>query len=186
VDTGPSLVTFPGVWWELLRRWDTPGDSAASAGEIAGLRLWRLPEVETYYCRGEVSSLPVEKGHPWHEAWERFVEIHGGLGPEVTRLLTADPLDRRTLPTLRRLLRIYGAKLTTRSYLDSLRWLPEGLKEAIAIHTLNAGVGPARTLALYASMPAIMATEGGFSCRRAAFTRWCSPWRGWRATPGWS
>ncbi len=161
VDTGPSLFTFPGVWKELLWRWDAMGDGGSgSAREIAGLRLKRLPEVGRYYYRGEVSSLPVEKGHPWREAWERFVEIHGGLGPEVTRLLTADPLDRETLPALRRLLRVYGAKLTTRSYLDGLRWLPEGLREVIAIHTLNAGVAPARTPALYASMPAIMARDG--------------------------
>jgi phytoene dehydrogenase-like protein len=88
------------------------------------------------------------------------VEIHGGLGPEVTRLLTVDPLDRRTLPALGRLLRVYGPKLTTRSYLDSISWLPEGLREIIAIHTLNAGVSPYRTPALYASMPAIMAADG--------------------------
>jgi phytoene desaturase len=159
IDTGPSLFTFPGVWQELLRRLDVMGNGEP-AEEVAGLRLKKLPEVGTYYYRGEVSSLPVEKGHPWFRAWERFAGIHGGLGPEVTRLLTADPLDRRTLPSLRRLLRIYGAKLTTRSYLDGLKWLPEGLRELIAIHTLNAGVGPARTPALYASMPAIMAEEG--------------------------
>ena len=122
----------------------------------------RLPEVGRYYYRGETTSLPVEEGHPWRAAWERFAGIHGGLGPEVTRLLTADPADRRTLPALGRLLRIYGAKLTTRSYLDSLQWLPEGLREIIAIHTLNAGVAPTRTPALYASMPAIMAVDGVF------------------------
>lgn len=159
IDTGPSLVTFPGAWEELLQRWDAMGDGA-SAAEIAQLRLDRLPEVGRYYYQGEVSSLPVEKGHPWREAWERFARIHGSLGPEVTQLLTADPLDRGTLPALLRLLRIYGAKLTTRSYLDGLRWLPEGLREVIAIHTLNAGVAPTRTPALYASMPAIMASEG--------------------------
>ena len=165
VDTGPSLVTFPGVWEELLRRWDASENVAAGdepAEKVAGLRLRRMDEVGTYYYRGEVSSLPVKKGHPWHAAWERFVEIHGGLGPKVTQLLTSDPLDRRTLPALRRLLGIYGAKLTTRGYLNGLRWLPEGLREVIAIHTLNAGVGPARTPALYASMPAIMATDGVF------------------------
>ena len=161
MDTGPSLLTFPSVWEELLRRWDTveePGEAA----EIAGLRLKRLPEVGRYYYRDETTSLPVETGHPWHAAWERFAGIHGGLGPEVTRLLTADPADRRTLPALARLLRVYGAKLTTRSYLDGLPWLPAGLKEIIAIHTLNAGVAPTRTPALYASMPAIMAVDGVF------------------------
>ena len=66
------------------------------------------------------------------------------------------------LPALARLLRIYGVKLTTRSYLDGLHWLPERLREIIAIHTLNAGVAPTRTPALYASMPAIMAVDGVF------------------------
>jgi phytoene dehydrogenase-like protein len=160
MDTGPSLLTFPGVWEEFLRRWDAADGKPGEAAEIADLRLKRLPEVGRYYYRGETTSLPVEEGHPWRAAWERFAGTHGELGPEVTRLLTADPADRRTLPALGRLLRIYGAKLTTRSYLDSLRWLPERLREIIAIHTLNAGVAPTRTPALYASMPAIMATDG--------------------------
>jgi phytoene desaturase len=162
MDTGPSLLTFPGVWEEFLRRWDAADGQPGEAAEIAGLRLKRLPEVGRYYYHGEMTLLPVEEDHPWRAAWERFAGIHGGLGPEVTRLLTADPADRRTLPALGRLLRTYGAKLTTRSYLDSLRWLPEGLREIIAIHTLNAGVAPTQTPALYASMPAIMAVDGVF------------------------
>jgi phytoene desaturase len=162
MDTGPSLLTFPGVWEEFLRRWDAAEQEPGEAVEVAGLRLKRLPEVGRYYYRGETTSLPVEGGHPWRAAWERFAGIHGGLGPEITRLLTADPADRRTLPTLARLLRVYGAKLTTRSYLDGLQWLPEELREIIAIHTLNAGVAPTRTPALYASMPAIMAVDGVF------------------------
>ena len=162
MDTGPSLLTFPGVWEEFLLRWDAADGQPGEAAEVARLRLKRLPEVGRYYYRGETTSLPVEEGHPWRAAWERFAGIHGGLEPEVTRLLTADPADRRTLPALARLLRIYGVKLTTRSYLDGLHWLPEGLKEIIAIHTLNAGVAPSRTPALYASMPAIMAVDGVF------------------------
>ncbi|MDP8938931.1 MAG: FAD-dependent oxidoreductase [Actinomycetota bacterium] len=159
IDTGPSLFTFPGVWEEFLKRWDTLGDGKPAA-EVANLELRRMPEVGTYHYRGETVSLPVPEGHPWYGAWERFAEVHGGLGPEITRLLTADPLDRRTLPALGRLLRIYGPRLTTRGYLDGLSWLPDGLREILAIHTLNAGVSPSRTPALYASMPAIMAAEG--------------------------
>ncbi len=162
MDTGPSLLTFPDVWEEFLQRWDNAGRQPGEAAEVAGLRLKRLPEVGRYYYRGERTSLPVEESHPWRPAWERFAGIHGGLGPEITRLLTADPADRRTLPALGRLLRVYGTKLTTRSYLEGLSWLPEGLREIIAIHTLNAGVAPTRTPALYASMPAIMAVDGVF------------------------
>ncbi|CAA9446353.1 MAG: Phytoene dehydrogenase [uncultured Rubrobacteraceae bacterium] len=162
VDTGPSLVTFPGVWDELLRRLDAPA-GPGEAAEVAALGLRRMPEVGRYHYRGEAVSLPVEEGHPWKEAWERFARIHGGFGPQVTRLLTADPTDRRTLPALGGLLRAYGARLTTRSYLDGLPWLPDGLREVIAIHTLNAGVSPDRTPALYASMPAVMARDGVFA-----------------------
>ena len=157
IDTGPSLFTFPGVWDELLRRLDALDTAPPSAAAIASLRLLRLPEVGRYHHQGNVTSLPVPTGHPWHEAWVRFTNVHGGLGPQVTTLLTADPLDRRTLPSL---LSTYGTKLTTKSYLDSLRWLPDGLRDVLAIHTLNAGVAPHRTAALYASMPAIMATDG--------------------------
>jgi phytoene dehydrogenase-like protein len=78
----------------------------------------------------------------------------------MARLLTTDPLDRRILPALRGLLGVYGTKLTTKSYLNTLQWLPDGLREVIAIHTLNAGVSPARTPPLFASMPAVMASEG--------------------------
>lgn len=160
VDTGPAIVTFPGVWDEYLRRWDELAGRDGEAPEIAGLGLKRLPEVGTYYQGEDVCSLPVPEGHPWRDAWERFVGVHGELGPEITRLLTMDWHEPALRPALVRLLRLYGTRLTTRSYLDSLGWLPEGLREILAIHTLNAGVGPARTPALYASMPAVMATEG--------------------------
>jgi phytoene desaturase len=161
VDTGPAIVTFPGVWGELLKRWDALGEGYdGTAREISDLELKRLPEVGTYYYENTVCSLPVPDGHPWRGAWERFVRIHGGLGPEITRLLTTDWHEPKLRPALLRLLRLYGTRPTTQSYLNSLDWLPEGLRDVIAIHTLNAGVGPARTPALYASMPAVMAADG--------------------------
>ena len=159
VDTGPAIVTFPGVWRALLRRYDELGGDEEAA-RTADLTLKRLPEVGRYHFRGEVVSLPVPQGHPWRGPWERFVGEHGGLGDDVTLLLTSDWHERRVRPALLRLSRLYRSKLTTRSYLDGLGWLPEGLREILAIHTLNAGVGPSRTPALYASMPAIMATDG--------------------------
>jgi len=161
VDTGPAIVTFPGVWDEFLGRWDVLGHGYdGTAREVSGLRLERLSEVGTYYYGETVCSLPVPEGHPWHEAWRRFAGIHGGLGPEITRLLTTDWHEPRLRAPLLRLLRLYGARPTTRGYLDGLDWLPDGLREVIAIHTLNAGVSPSRTPALYASMPAVMAVDG--------------------------
>lgn len=170
LDTGPSLVTFPDVWAELLRRFDAlRGDSEADGAELSGLELERLPDVGTYHWRGTEVTLPVPPGHLWHEAWVRFEAEHGGLGPDITRLLTTPPLDRRSFPALGRLGKAYGRRLTTRSYLDGLDWMPEGLREVIAIHTLNAGVGPSRTPALYASMPAVMAHDGVFVPRGGVY-----------------
>lgn len=170
LDTGPSLVTFPDVWAELLHRFDASrGGNQGNAAELSRLELERLPDVGTYHWRGTQVSLPVPSGHPWHEAWTRFEVEHGGLGPDITRLLTTPPMDRRSFPALGRLGKAYGRRLTTRSYLDGLDWMPEGLREVIAIHTLNAGVGPSRTPALYASMPAVMAHDGVFVPRGGVY-----------------
>jgi phytoene desaturase len=163
VDTGPALVTFPLVWEELLARYDALGarrSAPAEAAAVAAVTLRRLPEVGRYFYRGAEAVLPVPAGHPWHAAWTRFEHEHGGLGPQLTSMLTADPADPASLPAVRNVFRLYGTRLTTRGFLDGLSWMPDGLREVIAIHTLNAGVSPRHTLALYASMPAIMARDG--------------------------
>jgi phytoene desaturase len=161
IDTGPSLVTFPGVLKELFSRYDHLGVSS-DAASTADLNLERLPEVGKYYFGKEVVNLPVEEGHPWFSAWQRFEKEHGGLGPQIVKLLTSDPVDAKTLPAVAAITKNYGVRLSTSSYLKHLDWMPEGLKEVIAIHTLNAGIAPERTLALYATMPAVMANEGIF------------------------
>jgi phytoene desaturase len=169
IDTGPSLVTFPGVWDELLRRLGDGERASDRTGDDGRLDLVRMPEVGRYYFDGEETSLPVAPDHPWYPAWRRFSDLHAPLADDVTELLLADPLDRAALPALRRLLAVYGSRLTTRAYLDGLTWLPDGLREIIAIHTLNAGVSPARTPALYASMPAIMAETGAWVPRGGVY-----------------
>jgi phytoene dehydrogenase-like protein len=159
IDTGPEFLTFLGIWDEYLRRWDGWEDRGR-ATQIADLDLVRLPELGTYHYRGDVCSLPVEEGHPWHAPWRRYVEMHAGFGPDVTLLLISDWKDPRIRPVLRRIAGL--AKLTAKGYLDSLSWLPEGLKEIIAIHALDGGAGPRNTPALYAAMPAVIATEGAW------------------------
>jgi phytoene desaturase len=161
IDTGPSLVTFPGVLKELFSRYDNLGVSSDAAA-TADLSLERLPEVGKYFFGKEVVNLPVEESHPWYPAWQRFEKEHGGLGPQIVKLLTSDPFDAKTLPAVTAISKNYGVRLSTSSYLKHLDWMPEGLKEVIAIHTLNAGIAPERTLALYATMPAVMANEGIF------------------------
>lgn len=168
IDTGPSLVTFPAVLEELFARYDSLGPGTP-ATEIANLELERLPEVGTYFFRDEVVNLPVERDHHWYPAWKRFDEIHGGLSPEMVKLLVSDPFDPSTLPAVNALLKNYGRHISTSSYLSSLDWMPEELKEVIAIHTLNAGISPERTLALYATMPAVMAREGIFVPRGGVY-----------------
>ena len=159
VDTGPEVLTFLGIWEEYLRRWDGP-DEEGRAERITGLDLVRLPELGTYHYRDDVCPLPVEEGHPWHAPWRRYVEMHAGFGPDVTLLLVSDWKDPRIRPVLRRIAGL--AKLTARGYLDSLTWLPEGLREIIAIHALDGGAGPRNSPALYAAIPAVIAMEGAW------------------------
>jgi phytoene desaturase len=163
VDTGPALVTFPPVWHELLTRYDALGARQgvpAEAVTVAGVTLTRLPEVGRYFYRTDDVMLPVQAGHPWFDAWSRFEREHGDLGPLMSSMLTAHPASLSSLPAVGGVFRRYGTRLTTRAFLHGLTWMPEGLREVIAIHTLNAGVSPQQTLALYASMPAIMANDG--------------------------
>ena len=161
IDTGPSLVTFPAAIEKFLQRFDELGNSdAQKAHEIAPLDLQRLPEVGRYFFRGQSANLPVENGHAWKPAWDRFEAEHGPLGRHITTMLTNDPWNSAIVPAAAQLFRHYGSKLSTKKYLNSLTWMPEDLREVISIHTLNAGVEPSKTLALFATMPAVMATDG--------------------------
>jgi phytoene desaturase len=158
MDTGPALVTFPGVWSEFIRRYDNLG-TGPKASEIAPITFEPLAEVGEYFYKGDKCLLPVEPGNKWYEPWNRFEAIHGKLDKEITTLLTNNSMSPKALPAVSKLVANYGLRLTTKSYLDGLKWLPEGLKEIISIHTLNAGVAPQSTLALFATMPAVMATQ---------------------------
>jgi phytoene desaturase len=158
LDTGPALVTFPEVWQEFLTRFEALTGKKVS--EKDRLEFVKLQEVGRYFFRGDVTDLPVQKDHKWFAAWQQFEADHKPLTASISKLLTASPLNPKALPAVLKMALVYGKNLTTESYLNSLRWLPEGLREVIAIHTLNAGVAPSKTLALYASMTAAMATEG--------------------------
>jgi phytoene desaturase len=169
IDTGPSLVTFPDVLEQILDTYDEVGPATEKARDIAGITLERLPEVGRYYFKDQQANLPVEAGHPWHESWVRFEKENGQLGPAITNLLTTDPSDPGILGAVLRLLSRYGTKLTTQAYLDSLSWMPDDVKDVVAIHTLNAGVAPDQTLALYASMAAVMSSDGVFVPRGGVY-----------------
>ena len=161
IDTGPSLVTFPQVLERFFDRYDSLG-SGTGAREVGQLNLERLPEVGRYFYRNDVTDLPVAPDHPWYEAWAAFQAEHAPLGHAITDLLTSDPLDRSVMGSASTLVGTYGRHLSTRAYLDSLESMPEGLRDIIAIHTLNAGVAPDQTLAIFATMSAVMADEGVF------------------------
>ena len=161
IDTGPSLVTFPRVLERFFDRYDSLG-AGTPAREIADLHLERLPEVGRYFYRGDITDLPVAADHPWAAAWREFQDTHAPLGDAITDLLTTDPWAPSVMGSAGTLVKTYGRNLSTRSYLDSLESMPAGLRDIIAIHTLNAGVAPNQTLAIFATMSAVMADEGVF------------------------
>ena len=86
MDTGPALVTFPGVLEQLFDTYDSFGKTEAR--DIANLELVKLKELGRYFFREHVSDLPVKEDHPWYEPWQRFANRHAPLTPEVTKLLT--------------------------------------------------------------------------------------------------
>ena len=158
MDTGPALVTFPGVLEEFYSRYNALGSDRAQ--DIAPLTLTKLNEVGEYFFKQHKVVLPVPKGHPWFDQWQRFESEHAELAEPITKLLTAPPTDTKTLPSVAKIFSRYGKNLTTEKYLKSLTWMDEDLKEVIAIHTLNAGIAPKDTIALYASITAVMSSQG--------------------------
>ncbi len=162
MDTGPALVTFTGVWEKLLADFDKLGKGKAekTAKEIANLEFVKLNELGRYYYNDDITDLPIAKDHKWFSAWQRFEKDHAPLTEPITKLLTKKPMSLAALPSLAKLQSRYGFRLTTSWYLQAQKYMPQALKDIIAIHTLNAGIAPNRTLALYASMTAVMATDG--------------------------
>jgi phytoene desaturase len=158
MDTGPALVTYPEVWETFLRTYDSLG--TVRAKDVIDLRFEKLSEIGRYYLRNHVTDLPVKPSHHWYKPWDKFAKLHDSLTPAISKLLLLSPFDLRTLPSVLEMLRVYGLRITTSSYINNLGWMPQGLKDVIAIHTLNAGIAPNRTLALYASMTASMASQG--------------------------
>jgi phytoene desaturase len=158
MDTGPALVTFPGVLDEFYLRYNALGKDKAQ--DIAPLVLTKLNEVGEYFFKEHKVVLPVPEGHPWFEQWQRFESEHAELAEPITKLLTAAPSDTKTLPSVAKIFSRYGKNITTEKYLKALTWMDEDLKEVIAIHTLNAGIAPKDTIALYASITAVMASQG--------------------------
>lgn len=164
VDTGPSLFTFGGVWQKFLESYDKSIGQDVSK-KLIDIEFKPLSSLGTYFYQDEVVSLPVPKDHKWHKPWQRFVSEHLDLEPAITQLLTTDPAifgeqSKQLMSATWKLISRYGLTLTTEKYIDNLSWMPDGLKEVIKIHTLNAGVAPNETIALYASMAAIMANNG--------------------------
>jgi phytoene desaturase len=158
MDTGPALVTFAEVWQQFLETYDALG--AAKHSAVPAISFTKLNEVGRYFFREHTTDLPVKADHEWFAAWQKFKNQHDQITSSISTLLTAHPFSPRALPALSKMAAIYGTRLTTDSYVNSLKWMPAGLREVIAIHTLNAGVSPKQTLAIYASMTAAMASQG--------------------------
>jgi phytoene desaturase len=156
IDTGPSLLTFPEVLGQVLETYDQLGEKTTTPMP----ELLSLAEVGKYFYKQHQVTLPILAGEKWSEDWQRFEAAHSNLSDAILKLLTSSPNDLSTLPALGKLLKVYGINLTAKSYINSLGWMDKELKEIIAIHTLNAGVAPKDTLALFATITAIMAHDG--------------------------
>lgn len=158
IDTGPSLVTFPAILKQVLQRYDHLAGSANQAADR--LDLVKLPEVGRYFFRQGAVDLPVPHDHSWHPAWSRFATDRQSDEAAIESLLSNPIASVTALRSAAKLALNWRGQINTASYLQSLRWLPAELREIIAIHSLNAGLPPSKTLTLYASLPAVMASQG--------------------------
>ena len=149
LDTGPALHSFAGVWRTLLSR----------AGENSPLEHLPWPSLGTHHFRGQALELPVPPRHPLFPHWKKYLARQRPV--KVEGLLITPPrlTDPRFVRLSLGLARVHGLHLSARAYLDSLE-LPELLRESVAIHALNAGIGSRRAPALYASLPALMLEDG--------------------------
>lgn len=149
-SSGPSLFTFPEVWEALLARLD--------AGNP--LQLEKLPGLGLHFVPGGPLPLPLPPDHPLFPHWARYEAGVSPLRPAVAALLTTPP--RLTAPRFLRasaaLGQVIGPHLTARSWLAARRF-PAPLEHALAVHALNAGVGPGAGSALYALLPGLIARD---------------------------
>ncbi len=154
IDTGPALHSFKGVWNALLEK----------AGEHDPLEHLPWPSLGRHHFRGQSLELPVYPEHPLYPHWKRYLEHQRPI--QVESLLTTPPrlTDPHVLCLCAGLARVHGLHFSASSYLGSLE-LPELLRQSLAIHALNAGIGSSRAPALYASLPALM-LESGLSVPR--------------------
>ena len=150
-DTGPSLFTFPGVWRRLLARL-SESDPLDLQPLTGGLGVHHTPY-------GSL-PLPVPEGHPLFLHWRRYVQEVFPLLPHVITLLTTPPRlgSAAFLAASSALARVAFPHLSSGSWLRS-RHFPPALYHALAVHSLNAGLGPRQASVLYALLPALMAAE---------------------------
>jgi phytoene desaturase len=158
IDTGPSLVTFPSILREVLRRYEDL--SGTRIDPDRQLEMFRLSEVGRYFYRDEAVDLPVPESHKWGDAWSKFALERETDETDIAHLLSRPISDITSLRATLRLAVSWHGRINAAGYLRSLRWMPEELREIIAIHSLNAGLPPSKTLTLFASLPAIMAKQG--------------------------
>jgi len=170
-DTGPSLFTFPGVWRTLLSRLNEP-DPLDLRPLPGGLGMHHTPF-------GSV-PLPVPPGHPLFPHWERYVHEVAPLLPHIETLLTTPPRlnSAAFLRASSALARVTVPHLSAEGWLRSRRF-PPALHHALAVHSLNAGVGPRQGSVLYALLPALMAggvfrPAGGMGALTGALLAFCA------------
>ncbi|WP_425147036.1 phytoene desaturase family protein [Deinococcus sp.] len=150
-ETGPSLFTFPGVWRRYLARLE----------EADPLHLQPLPGgLGVHHTPFGAVPLPVPPDHDLSAHWQRYCAEVVPLRPHVQTLLTTPPnlLNLAFLRASVALARVIGWHPNAESWLRFRRF-PPALHHALAVHSLNAGLGPGQAGALYALLPALIAAE---------------------------
>lgn len=153
-DTGPSMMTFKGVWDSYCER------LAPDQQEIHDQISWiRETEVATYVWADEQVPLPIPTNHEWFPAWQRYCKAHDTLGSLINRMLLQDPNSWEAAKLATRMMMKYRG-FDAKKALDRAPYLPPKLRDALDIQALNTGVCPQDAAPIFASVPAVLSSEG--------------------------
>lgn len=169
VTSGPTLFTFPEIWWALCRALGE-SDPLSLLPRPGGLGLhhtpwgsFRLPE------------------HPEFEAYARPIRP---LRPALVTLLSTPPRlgDPRFALASARLGRALFPHASAAGYLRA-HVRDRALRHALAVHALNAGLPPEDAPALYALLPALL-EDGGVLVPAGGMGRVVDALRDWAEVRG--
>ncbi len=156
-DLGPSIFTLPQIW-ESYR---SMCQSFPSAPPLAPLQLNRISGLGAFASEELIFELPPQT-EVFKEAWQNYFRKHVQNEQLIVSLMSQSPSSLASAWKACQLLWRLGGSLTVERVLRREGYSSTAFRDALAIHSLNAGLSPKESFSLFASLPALLAKSGVF------------------------